>query len=155
MTNVEELKRLAKNAEYSRKWRMANKEKHLWYNRNYRKNNPEKEREARRRYRLKNKDKKKILEKNRRKRLQEYKNGLKQRGCIICGETAPPCLDFHHVDRKTKEGTVGVLSTYSKKRMIIEASKCVILCANCHRKLHSGLYFSLICSPSARAICRK
>jgi predicted HNH restriction endonuclease len=29
---------------------------------------------------------------------------------------------------------------YSKERVIDEIEKCVVLCANCHRKFHGGLF---------------
>ncbi len=67
--------------------------------------------------------------------LDEYKSKL---SCSRCSETHPACLDFHHKDGKTKEFSLGNVSGwgYGKKRMLHEIGKCVILCANCHRKAH-------------------
>lgn len=67
--------------------------------------------------------------------LREYKTSLR---CVICGENHPACLDFHHRDPKNKTREVSVMSEwgYSVKRILEEISKCDVLCANCHRKLH-------------------
>jgi hypothetical protein len=61
-------------------------------------------------------------------------------GCISCGENCRACLDFHHIDPKTKDGCVSKLaSTKNVTKTINELNKCVVLCANCHRKFHAGL----------------
>jgi hypothetical protein len=67
--------------------------------------------------------------------LNDIKNTLK---CSRCDENHPACLDFHHVDTSTKEFNLGdcVRKGYSKERIEAEIAKCIILCANCHRKLH-------------------
>ena len=60
--------------------------------------------------------------------------------CYICDEYTTCCLDFHHIDRKSKVGEVSVLVRYgSMKRLREEICKCVILCSNCHRKVHAGI----------------
>jgi len=67
--------------------------------------------------------------------FQDYKSKLR---CEICGEDHPACLEFHHPDPKQKETNVtNLLNTCSKKRILMEIEKCMILCANCHRKIHS------------------
>jgi len=67
--------------------------------------------------------------------IREYKEKLV---CIKCSENNPVCLDFHHVDSSIKEGNISnmVHSGYSVKNIIKEVEKCIILCANCHRKIH-------------------
>ena len=62
---------------------------------------------------------------------------LKSMGCRVCGEAEPIALDFHHLDPAQKDGSP--LRQSSVKRALAEAAKCVILCANCHRKVHAGL----------------
>jgi 5-methylcytosine-specific restriction endonuclease McrA len=63
-----------------------------------------------------------------------------RRGCTHCGEhfyDNPECLDFHHVDPSTKIKSVGYYWRSSWKqfnRMKEEWKKCIVLCANCHRK---------------------
>lgn len=63
-----------------------------------------------------------------------YKAAL---SCSICGEHHPACLDFHHVDGSQKENTAGYLARDgSKEALALEIAKCIVLCANCHRKHH-------------------
>lgn len=59
--------------------------------------------------------------------------------CVICGENEPICIDFHHINMDEKEFTIGKHRNLSKDRLLKEISKCVCLCANCHRKIHAGL----------------
>lgn len=56
--------------------------------------------------------------------------------CRICGEGDPRCLDYHHIDPKTKLMTCADFFRMNcKKKLIEEIKKCELLCANCHRKL--------------------
>lgn len=61
--------------------------------------------------------------------------------CVICGESSPVCLDFHHRNPEEKLYTICHMARWncSKKKIIAEVEKCVVLCANCHRKLHAGI----------------
>lgn len=70
-----------------------------------------------------------------RQKLLEIK---RQIGCSLCEETEPCCLDFHHVDPKKKLCSVS-RSYMSDKRLREEIAKCIVLCANCHRKLHANV----------------
>ena len=56
--------------------------------------------------------------------------------CELCGFSHPGALDFHHKDKKEKDTEVSNLLKYSKKRILEEIEKCVVLCANCHRIHH-------------------
>jgi transposase-like protein len=59
--------------------------------------------------------------------------------CLLCGyDRNPAALQFHHVDRATKEFTLRNGDTRSLERMRAEAAKCVLLCANCHAEVESG-----------------
>jgi hypothetical protein len=61
-------------------------------------------------------------------------------GCLLCGEQEPDCLDFHHLDPTQKEFRIATACVgSSKERIAEEIRKCVVLCANCHRKLHAGV----------------
>jgi hypothetical protein len=78
---------------------------------------------------------------NARKRKQqiEWFRSLKSKlRCERCGETHPSALDFHNRDPNQKEfGIAGMIRrTLSMKRIKAEIDKCIVLCANCHRKLH-------------------
>lgn len=56
--------------------------------------------------------------------------------CAKCGESRSHVLDFHHRNPKEKEFTIGQLRKGSQEVLQKEISKCVCLCANCHRDFH-------------------
>ena len=58
-------------------------------------------------------------------------------GCVICGlNNEPGCVfDFHHVYENTKVASVSHLAGGRLIRLITELHKCVVICANCHRKV--------------------
>jgi uncharacterized protein YabN with tetrapyrrole methylase and pyrophosphatase domain len=58
--------------------------------------------------------------------------------CAECGEDHPSCLEFHHLERDDKHGNISsmIYEGRTRKEIKEEISKCIILCANCHRKLH-------------------
>ncbi len=60
-------------------------------------------------------------------------------GCYVCREKEPAVLDLHHKDPVTKDGDPSAMLGYSTKRLKEEIRKCVVLCANCHRKVHASL----------------
>lgn len=47
-------------------------------------------------------------------------------------------FDFHHTDPNTKEYSWSKLRLFSDSRILEELSKCQLLCANCHRLVHSN-----------------
>ena len=61
--------------------------------------------------------------------------------CSVCNyNRCLSALDFHHINPKTKVGTVGKLHcSKGKKHAYEEAKKCILLCGNCHHELHSGI----------------
>lgn len=75
------------------------------------------------------KRKKANAEKNR-----ELKAKLKSDGCCLCGEKHPATLDFHHMGEKTF--TIARKTQVSHGRMKRELDKCIVVCSNCHRKIH-------------------
>src|SRR5436189_289525 len=57
--------------------------------------------------------------------------------CEDCGyDVSVAALEFHHRDSKTKDFGVGDFSG-SWERLVAEAAKCDLLCANCHRRRHN------------------
>lgn len=66
--------------------------------------------------------------------LADFVDGFKKR-CARCGLTDKRVLDFHHVGGKDKAVSV-LRKGYSRERIYAEISKCVVLCANCHRVTH-------------------
>ena len=59
--------------------------------------------------------------------------------CKSCNGVFEPCVyDFHHVNPKEKEFTIGENMLVSEERFLKEVSKCILLCANCHRMEHNN-----------------
>lgn len=61
--------------------------------------------------------------------------------CRGCGFGSPvDALEFHHLDPSAKEFGISVDGVpRSWARVEAELTKCVLLCANCHRETHAGL----------------
>lgn len=73
------------------------------------------------------------------KSLREwYKDFKKGKKCKYCTENDSRCLDFHHINPKTKHMSISkMVSLCKSKRLIMkEIKKCDVLCSNCHRKEH-------------------
>ena len=70
-----------------------------------------------------------------------FKDIKKDMSCSNCGESESACLDFHHICSDTKKRNVAnmVSDCFSKEKIEKEMAKCVVVCANCHRKIHAGL----------------
>lgn len=70
-----------------------------------------------------------------RKWLRSIKSDL---CCQTCGENHPACLEYHHKDPKQKDFEISKAgsSGISKTRILEEIEKCIVLCSNCHKKLH-------------------
>ena len=65
---------------------------------------------------------------------------IKLKSVCRCGECHPACLDFHHKDEHKKQYQISYMARdlCSIKRIKLEIAKCIILCANCHRKYHAN-----------------
>jgi hypothetical protein len=61
--------------------------------------------------------------------------------CAVCGyDRYPGALQFHHADPTTKAfGISGQGVTRALAAARAEASKCVLLCANCHAEVERGV----------------
>lgn len=60
-------------------------------------------------------------------------------GCVLCGYSrCDRALEFHHLDPKAKQFQI-TSHTRSLKRLRAEASKCVLLCSNCHAEVEAGI----------------
>lgn len=78
--------------------------------------------------------------KNKRERVLRFRNWKKSLHCQICNETYWQCLDFHHTDPSKKDiGISESVAEVSFKRLVEELEKCVVLCKNCHTKVHGGI----------------
>lgn len=78
---------------------------------------------------------------SRRSKIRSWISNLKSScGCLFCSEKAYQCLDFHHLDGNEKELTLSeAKNSMSNEDLIKEAKKCIIVCSNCHRKIHANL----------------
>lgn len=88
------------------------------------------------------------------RRLQKVKRILVEEAggaCAICGYSRTVVnLHFHHVDPKTKSFGISMASGKSLDAFREEAKKCVLLCANCHGEVETGL----VASPPPGAVFR-
>ncbi|GEM_PF-6625542 len=66
---------------------------------------------------------------------------LKAKGCVICGDTTPSLLDFHHRDPATKSFGIASVTRWinNEARLQAELAKCDLLCRRCHAAHHSPL----------------
>jgi len=67
----------------------------------------------------------------------DYKGGK----CQICGYNKyPGALDLHHTNSKDKKFGIGDKGyTRSWNKIKSELDKCILICANCHREIESGI----------------
>lgn len=76
-------------------------------------------------------------QKKRRRELKDQLIAARGGRCRDCGySTSAAALEFHHREASTKEFEIGAASV-SRERKWVEASKCDLVCANCHRTRHS------------------
>lgn len=75
-----------------------------------------------------------------RKALSDEVNVLKAaHGCLYCQENDPCCLEFHHLVREEKEAAISkFVQGGARLKAFKEIKKCVVVCRNCHSKLHAG-----------------
>jgi hypothetical protein len=60
--------------------------------------------------------------------------------CVVCGyDRCVISLHFHHVDRAQKSFGINLGYGKSLAAYRAEAAKCVLVCANCHGEIETGL----------------
>ncbi len=64
-------------------------------------------------------------------------------GCYFCQEKEACCLDFHHQDDNKLNDVSAIAMAKSKRKLIQEINKCIVVCSNCHRKIHNNI---LVCN---------
>lgn len=101
--------RKARQKEYSKRWYEKNKARHQ-----------------------------KDVAKNKREKRQDWINYKAEQKCAHCGTQHPAIIDFHHVVRDATKRSVNRLAGDGKWRAARKEAetKCIPLCANCHRILH-------------------
>jgi hypothetical protein len=83
------------------------------------------------------KDDRTILTRKKRRRRKELLTSLFHNRCFICGIEDDPCVyDFHHI--KHKDFTISSGNNKSLKKQLIELKECIMVCSNCHRKIHNN-----------------
>lgn len=68
----------------------------------------------------------------------EYKGGK----CERCSyDRCVAAMDFHHREQADKDFAISAKGvTRSFEKMKIELDKCILLCSNCHREKHAGIW---------------
>lgn len=78
--------------------------------------------------------------------IKELLAQFKNQGCMFCSESADDKLDFHHVFPETKKFGLGTSGGERSKKfkklrndvdLLIEASKCIVVCKDCHKDIHA------------------
>ena len=65
-------------------------------------------------------------------------NGLKKRGCCVCGYSKCMwAIEFHHINQD-KGTVVSKIRTVPALIKEFKEHPLVVLCSNCHRELHHG-----------------
>lgn len=73
--------------------------------------------------------------------ISRYKENT---GCEYCMEDDPVALHFHHLDPSQKKFTIGnKAQSWAMPLSVLfeEIEKCIVVCANCHAKIHAGREF--------------
>lgn len=72
------------------------------------------------------------------KKKNEIRELKSQCTCAKCGDSRGYVLDYHHVNPEEKENNISRMTSHgaSKEDIMNEISKCIVLCANCHREFH-------------------
>lgn len=69
--------------------------------------------------------------------------------CVICGYAkCAAAFDFHHPNPLEKDFNISSKMT-SWEAILPELSKCLLLCARCHREVHDGLHAGYLIDDSA------
>lgn len=84
-----------------------------------------------------------------RQKLLQFINECKSIGCFCCNQKDIACLDFHHIQHKDK-GIAQLIKDGNLSKIKEEINKCIVLCANCHRKLH---YYNLNLEQVRKSAC--
>lgn len=77
-----------------------------------------------------------VIDKRRKNKIElvKYKGGK----CEICGyNKCIEALEFHHFNREEKDFSISCGNNKSLSKLKEEADKCMLLCSNCHREIHS------------------
>lgn len=66
----------------------------------------------------------------------DYKGGK----CMVCGYArCIAALEFYHVSKDGKDFNISH-KCLSFEKLMTELDKCILVCSNCHREIHAGLW---------------
>jgi len=73
-----------------------------------------------------------------RQRKQALVDAERAKPCADCGTSYPVrAMDLHHLDPSAKDGEITMLvRSAGEDRLRLELTKCITLCAVCHRLRH-------------------
>lgn len=140
-------------AEYKKKWRdektgqraHERKSRKIYYEKN-KEEEQKKSREYMREYYQNNKEEMNQKNKDKyKKRKQWFISYLSTQKCAHCGMADLDCLDLHHkipkgsINGKRIDPSIASMLCHSEKKIMAEIAKCIVLCANCHRKEHAKM----------------
>jgi hypothetical protein len=94
-----------------------------------------------------------VVEFRRRRKEQavEYMGGK----CANCGYSrCVQALEFHHINPSEKDFTISG-KTVSTEVLKQELDKCVMLCSNCHKEVHAGLFEAVLTARSTGSLVPK
>src|SRR5438445_6027521 len=94
--------------------------------------NQDKIRAYRRAWYYRNREQAKAKASERKQQIKEWFKGYKcQLFCRQCGENNGACLQFHHLDSKTKDTSLAemVHDGWGQQKILKEIEKCEVLCA--------------------------
>ena len=81
-------------------------------------------------------------------KVSEFRKRRKLNLIHVCGDKCNLCgydknisaLEFHHINPATKEYEISSGVCHDLEKDLAEIKKCILVCANCHREIHDGLY---------------
>jgi hypothetical protein len=78
--------------------------------------------------------------KHRRTKGREKAHTYKGKCCLMCSyDRCKDSLHFHHIDQEEKSFQISRHMNRTWEILKSELDKCVLICANCHGEVHSGL----------------
>lgn len=86
----------------------------------------------------KNKDQYRSNRKTTRSKRINLIKSIKVLGCSICNEKFPDCIEFHHLMNKVDNISL-LIRTASLEDVFKEMNKCILVCSNCHKKIHGNV----------------
>jgi hypothetical protein len=129
--------------QHAKDWYQNNKERHIASGKKWKENNKERCKKTSKNYRLSNRQHINQLKVDWRAgnalKIASYLGGC----CYICKEQTEytEIYDCHHIDPKEKDHNIAELKDWGWcEKLINELDKTILLCSNCHRKIHKGRF---------------